>query len=588
MILSMRKIMTVAGVTLLAFANVVPAAAQGFNAFKDPAPASSGSGMTSGPDLKASVQTIQGGRITSGATSYIVTLFKNNGTAPVRVTGINLYPSSNITAKVSLNKCGEGELPPEAECAVTIAVTALQVGAWRIEVLLDHSGKTRLATAVVTGDADGVAGRTDDQVKPDIEATPAKVDFGTATGGVPARRAVNLRNRTQDPVSIKGVRFDIADQAGFTMTPECPDVLQSGETCSISITWSPVIKGSTQGVIFVNHSGKSAMTQIDVAGTFQPATTSSATTYPESVPDRGLLIADKDQIDFGSDIKGAAAVTASLVNTGSTDLVIKAIRLSGSDNGLSIARIGCKPGMVLAPVEACPLTVNWVPSREGEIIDDLQIVHSGTRGILVLPIRGSAPEAVSRESFAMRGNAVSRMLDAPRSTSGPVELVIPPASNDGAVKKPASTVPPPKEGINDPSYASVPAIVSAIGNYEEDDSANVSLTPVLDGYKVTSHSLERAVINGPVGSIIVRDGQDVVVAGVRWTATIVTSGVILSNGQDEILLVFDRSLKPVRNNTTTNSSSSSSTSTNSTDSNTNSNSNSNSNNNTSNSNDRNR
>lgn len=70
--------------------------------------------------------------------------------------------------------------------------------------------------------------------------------------------------------------------------------------------------------------------------------------------------------------------------------------------------------------------------------------------------------------------------------------------------------------------------------------------PSLDGYTVTSHAPTKAVISGPVGSLVVRDGEDVVISGVRWTVTIVSTGVMLSNDGDEILLVFDKSLRAMQ------------------------------------------
>ncbi len=479
-----------------------PAMAQ-FNAFKDPTTAGKSSGAVSGPDLKAGVDKIDAGKVTTGSTAYVVALFRNSGTSDVTVTGINLYPSSTVSAEVSLNKCAEQPLPPEAECAVTIAVTGLQIGSWRIEVLLDHDGRTRLATAAITGMTENAPGTDADKVKPDLEPTPDVLDFGNASGGLPSVKSVLLRNRTSQKIDIKDIRLDMPAQAGFDFKSSCPQTLQTGESCNVVVTWTPLSKGDSQAVLVAAHSGTSAMTQVEVKGKFEPGATASAEIFPEASPDAGLLISDKKEINFGGDVKGASAITSSLVNTGSNPVTLQTIRLSGSDSGLSIARSGCQVGTVLQPTAACALTVNWVPSREGSVIDDLQIQHTGARGVLVMPIRGTATEAVSRETLALRQGG--------------------------------------------------------------DGGGAVSVTPVLDGYVVTSHSTSRAVINGPVGSLVVRDGEDVVISGVKWTVTIVSTGVILSSEEDEIMLVFDRSLKPnVKASSSSSSSTSSSTTTDST------------------------
>ncbi len=188
---------------LLAWAS--PASAQ-FNAFKPPSASGSTTGI-SGPDLKADKDKVEGGKITIGATAYIVVLFKNTGTSVVKITGINLYPSSTVSAAVSLNKCADAPLSPDGECAVTVAVTGLQPGSWRVEMLLDHDGRSRLATTAITGDVENAAVQQKDEVKTEIDAEPSSLDFGSASGVVPLIRSVLLRNRTAD----KG--DDLLDQA---------------------------------------------------------------------------------------------------------------------------------------------------------------------------------------------------------------------------------------------------------------------------------------------------------------------------------------------------------------------------------------
>lgn len=519
----LRALAVLAAALFLAGAPVSASAQIGeFNAFKDPVAGKAGA--VSGPDLKAVLDKVEGGQITVSATAYVVAMFKNSGTSPVKVTGINLYPSSTVSASVNLNKCAEAPLPPEAQCAVTVAVTGLQLGAWRVEVLLDHDGRSRLATAALTGTVDSSAAKVDEVVKLDVEAVPEMLDFGGLAGGVPLVRSILLRNRTSDTVKLTGISLDAPPQSGFSFKSECPEALAPSESCVVNMTWSPLAKGLSQGVLRINHSAKSSLTKVDVTGNFSPTATSNATIYPDSVPDKGLLVADMDKIDFGSGVKGVSAITVSLINAGATDLTLKALRLAGSDNGLSIARSGCKAGLTLKPVEACALTLNWVPSREGAIIDDLQILHTGARGVLVMPIRGSADSAASRESIAVRqpGSDVQGLSSGGKAKSG--------------------------EKAED-------AVLDL-----DLEAAAVALTPVLDGYVVTSHSAGKAVINGPIGSLVVRDGEDVVISGVRWTVTIVPSGVILSSDADEILLVFDKSLRPVMTQISDSSNSSSSSS----------------------------
>lgn len=453
-----------------------PAFAQ-FNAFKDPAASGTSSG---GVDFKAVNENIQAGKLDVGSTSYVVVLFRNQGGAPIKVGKINLYPSSGVSANVALNQCEESPLTADAQCAITLAITGLQAGTWRVEMVIDHDGRTRISTAAVTGEVN--ASEDDKKLKTDIETIPEVVDFGTVKGGVDQVRSVILRNRTSEKIKINDIKIEAAPQAGFSVKSACGDVLNAEELCLVMVKWAPTVKGISQGVLMVKNSAKTGLAQVEVKGTLETETVSSAAVYPNAVPEKGLLISDMEEIDFGTAVESPAAITIGLVNTGAFDVELKGLKLAGADNGFSFSRNGCQVGTVLKPSDACPLTLSWYPSRVGAALDSLQVAHTGARGVLILPIKGTATKAVSRDSAAVR-------------------------KGDG-----------------------------------EDGEAKEK--PVLDGYMITSHSPMRAVINGPVGSIVVRDGEDVIIAGAKWTVTIMTAGVILTSDEDEVMLLFDRSLKP--------------------------------------------
>lgn len=505
-----------------------------YNAFEDPGK-SSATGATAGPDLKAVNAEVTAGSVGVGSTVYVIALFENKGTSAVKVGDVKLYPSSTISAEVSLNQCAKEPLSPGAVCAITVSVSALKVGAWRVEMLVDHNGKTRLATAILSGSVDAGASGNTTAIQTDIQATPATIDFGASKGGIPLVRSLTLRNVSSGKIDLKDLRMDAPSQTGFGMKTECPSSLDPGQACLVAITWTPLSKGKASGSLVIQHSGSGSLTQVDVSGDFTPEASKSATIYPESLPDKGLLVANMEKVDFGADVKGVSAITASLVNAGDSDLTLTGIKLSGSDSGLSIARSGCRSGTVLAPVEACPLTINWLPSREGDVIDDLQITHSGARGILIIPVRGSAQKAVSRETMAIRRSPSAASLPSGDSTEVPPsagkEAALPSTQDVSDIinqKATGGTIPLP------PPFS--------YGN----DQEMISVTPSLDGYVVTSHSEDRAVLAGPVGSQVVKDGKPVVISGVVWNVKIVETGVELTSAHDQMLLIFDRSLTPNR------------------------------------------
>jgi hypothetical protein len=479
-----------------AFAVSSPAYA---NAFNDPSARGAG-GAAAGGDVIAVEPEVDGGNVSIGSTAQVVVLFRNDSGRPITTGAIQLYPSSTVSASVSLNQCSAEELPAAAVCAVAVSVKGLQPGAWRVDMLMRHSGRARLVTATLTGQVDAGEDASDRFIS-DIEAIPAELDFGDLTTSQPVIRGVVLRNTTSEAIDINAVYVEAADRAGYSVRTDCAH-MEAGQACIVIVTWSPVLKGQATGVLLIDHTGPTKIASINLDGKFDPEATEKAETFPEAVPGKGLLVSSQDEVDFGTAIETTSAITVSLVNVGDAPLTINDVKLANGDNGLSIGKKGCAPDLVLEPVEACPLTLTWSPVREGTVIDDVQVIHDGARGVLVLPVRGGASATISQDSKAVRlgGGSVTASL-APGDDPG----------RDTVIRR--------------------------------DDS--VDPASVLDGFIVTSLSPKRGIIAGPGGSRIVFDGEEVVIGGFLWNVNIRSSGIEFRSGSEKVLLLFDRSLSSV-------------------------------------------
>ena len=442
---------------------------------------------------------IDGGAIAIGASSQVVVLFRNDSAQHVQTGQIKLYPSSNASANVSLNQCSGDALPPGAECAVAISVKGLQPGSWRLEMLMLHSGQARLVTATLSGNVEA-SGDSADRLASDIETIPNEIDFGAMANSQTLVESVILRNITSNPINIKDISINAADSAGYSVDAEC-DELRAGQACVAAITWAPRQKGTAAGILVVKHDGPTAVSSVSLTGDYNPDEIEEAEIFPEAVPGRGLLVSSQKEIDFGDTVTAASTITVSLVNTGDSDLTLKRIKVSGSDNGLSVADNGCAEGMVLQPIEACPLTVTWSPTRLGTVLDDVQVVHSGARGVLVIPITGEADGVVSQDQKA---------------------IVLASASPTRVIESDVTTEKGKSKG-----------------------AGLLNASSALDGLKITSFSSNRAIVNGPGGSKLIFNGQPVMLGGVMWEVAVQGNGIEFSSGDDRILLLFDRSLSSV-------------------------------------------
>lgn len=440
-----------------------------------------------GGGLIAVESDIDAGTVPVGSTSQVIARFKNEGARPIEFRDINLYPSSTISAVVGINECVAEPLISGAECAVIVSVKGLQPGNWRTEMLIRHTGRSRLVTARING----VVETSDENVtiSTDIEVTPNPVDFGTLEASRPIIRSLTIRNITANPIRVGEMFIDAPSQSGYDLRTDC-ETLVSGQACIASILWSPLIEGPSSGFLVIEHNGASGVTNIPLTGEFTPGKAEQAEIFPNSLPGKGVLVSSETEIEFGTGINAQSAITVSLVNVGDEDLTLESIDLAGSENGLKLIKNGCKDDLVLSPTQACPLTINWSPTKIGAVIDDVQVRHDGARGVLILPVRGTASEAVSRDS-----KPIVMMQGGEAKQSG------------------SSTSSSPNRG-----------------------------QPVLDGYIVTSHSAKHAIIKGPIGSRIVADGKATLIGGYEWKIDIVDEGVRLTSGANIVLLVFDRSL----------------------------------------------
>ena len=509
----------------------MPASAQ--NAFSDPGAKTTGA---TGGDMVAVQTSIDAGAVALGSASQIVILLRNDDTKPLTVGEISLYPSSNVSASVAENQCDNEPLAPQAVCAVALSIKGLQSGRFRVETLIRHNGRARLLTASVNGTVDS-AGNDSGARNNDMELLPTTVDFGSLDASRTQMMSVMLRNITSQTIDVQNISVQSDAQAGYSVDGEC-GTLTSGAACVLTVTWTPQQVGPSTGSVLVTHSGPTGVINIPLQGRYEPSSGAEAPIFAEAVPGKGLLVASLSQVDFGSGIDKSSSITVSLVNAGDAPLTLRNMILSNTENGITIERSGCTPGRVLNPIEACPMTLSWTPVREGTVLDDVTISHTGVRSLLVLPVRGTASKAVSRDSKAINLGDFSGIRPISVGDLGAD------VDTDGASTGASSA--------SGGRTSSGGGARTDLSTYQVQD-----VRGVLDGYSITSLSGARAIIAGPGGSRVVSNGENTVIGGVPWLVTIRQGAVQFDHGEHSIILLFDRSLSLINTNNSQSSTTSS-------------------------------
>lgn len=510
------------------------ASAHAQSAFDDPG----GRGGTQGGDFRTVNDKTEAGDVSLGSSAQVVVLFRNDDSKPLKTGEIKLYPSSNIMASIGENQCSNDTVSPGQICAVSVLVKGLQQGSYRIEMLVRHDGRSKLLTTTINGNVVSSGDNATDLIS-DVEAIPASLEFGDLEDSRSQVKAVVLRNKTSKTINIEDIEIEAGSQSGYSVNSNCKE-LKTGAACVASVTWTPAQRGPSTGTMIVRHDGATEITTIELTGSYKPIEAEVAKVFPQAVPGKGLLVSSQDEIDFGAGIAQSSSITVSLVNTGDVPLTLTSIKMSNRENGVRIENTGCRRGSVLTPLEACGLTLTWEPVREGSIVDDVQISHTGARGILVMPLRGTATKAINKDKKPIMiggGYAGDEII----GNIKPLTLSDIDIDDEGGAKAGSSK--------SKASKKSKPAADDSIDGYSKEESiAGVQAIPqmdvrgTLDGYNITSFSKNRAIISGPGGSRVVFDGEQTVIGGVLWKISMRDSAIEFKNGNQKVLLLFDKSL----------------------------------------------
>lgn len=561
-----------------------PAAARAQSAFDDPGARGKAGGV--GGDFKPVADKVDAGEVALGATAQVVVLFRNDDGKPLKTGAINLYPSSNVSAAIGENQCVPNAIAPGEVCAISLSVKGLQSGNYRIEMLMRHEGRAKLLTATINGRVAASSDQSKDLIS-EIEMIPNKLDFGNLEESRSQVKAIVLRNKTSKPISVQEITVEAGNQSGYSVTSNCKELL-TGAACVASVTWTPAQRGPSTGTLIVRHSGATEINTVELTGEYDPEEAEMAEIFPQAVPGKGLLISSLEEVDFGSGVSESSSIAVSLVNAGDVPLTLTGVRMANAENGVRAEKTGCMPGTVLSPLEACPLTLTWEPVREGNIVDDVQIAHTGARGVLIMPLRGNAARAINKDRKAIMLSGDPGM-DAVMSNIRPLSLsdieddgeIVMQSGETAVVSKTerssakssvsededsdAAADAPAKTSKAKTPAKSKPAPAPAAQQENVDDytrlqrrMAQIDVRGALDGYVISSYSPRRAIISGPGGSRVVFDGEQAVIGGVLWEITMRPSAIEFRSGEQKVLLLFDKSLSSVNLTETQSSSGSSS------------------------------
>lgn len=308
----------------------------------------------------------------------------NHGTQDLNVTNVSL-DSIGQNDFTFTETCTSAAISPSNYCEVTVTFTPAAAGA--------HSGTLTFTTNAPNGPQTYLLNGTG--TAPAVNINPNPLQFSTVPVNGSAQLAATVTNSGDADLTVTGAdigndaegSFTIDDNACLAASPIAP-----GGTCDITITFAPSAAGNKTATLSVTDDAGDSPQSIDLTGTGAQLPIFSAN--PSSKDYGSVLVS-------GSPVAQAFTVT----NTGTADLVLDSVALTGTGAGQYSLADGTPCETTLAPEASCQVTVSFAPTVAGtataslDFTDDGSVVHS-----IPLTGQGIQPELAVSPTSKSFGN----------------------------------------------------------------------------------------------------------------------------------------------------------------------------------------
>jgi len=205
---------------------------------------------------------------------------------------------------------------------------------------------------------------------------PSSLSFGgLATGTTSAVQTINVSNAGPGSLIITHLAITGADAGDFAQTRNCGSSVAARKSCAISVTFTPVARGSRVAAITITDNAGIGTQTVSLTGTGAgPSAGSPGTGNPSagvSLSPAGLSYATQP------DGTTSAAQTITLSNGTGATLNIAGLAFTGTNAG-DFAEIANTCGASVAAGGTCTIGVTFTPSGSGKRTARLNITDNAS------------------------------------------------------------------------------------------------------------------------------------------------------------------------------------------------------------------
>jgi len=216
---------------------------------------------------------------------------------------------------------------------------------------------------------------------PRIAITPGEVQFGPqALRGVTDSRSLLITNLGSEPLAISRVELSGPNAGDFAAQHDnCPTPLAGGDSCRITVSFTPTTEGNKAALLTINGSNDAAW-RARLIGT--------------GAPPARPIVSFPTAVDFGGGpIKIPADSREVLIsNRGTASLKIDNARVEGDHAAdFTIVTDRCS-GVAVEQRAECSVQIRFVPSHVGTRVARLTVIDSGDDSPHVVVLSGVGTE----------------------------------------------------------------------------------------------------------------------------------------------------------------------------------------------------
>jgi hypothetical protein len=315
-------------------------------------------------------------------------VISNIGNAPL-TTSLTLDPNWIYLNTGDSSACTGGSLAPGEFCNLDLEFSPIEVGTIDGNLTLTDNATTQEdgvqnLALVGTGVAAALA-----------NLAPTTWNFNTVADGNSATKTFVLSNPGTAALDIYFIEVSPTTPQEFSETNTCGTSLGAGDSCNIVVTFTPTAtSGTFTNTLTVEESVGSGTLTASLSGTAGPAAAPAATLTP---------------IAFGGLIKGttSAPMTATLTNTGTAELTITGVTVTGTnaaDFAITTGTNACAAS--LAAGDSCFIYATFTPSLVGGETATLNVADNAPSSPQTASLTGSGVAFVSNVGTAQPAQSI--------------------------------------------------------------------------------------------------------------------------------------------------------------------------------------